>query len=573
MTFVTFLALSMSGGGPCSRGGRTSSHLVVFAKGATAFLVDRRSPPAARHGRPPYPLFLSQSTSRRYHGSRPPSVWLSSGTRSTTTTTTTTTNTDPPPTNQELVERRLRAAREKHEARQRSTQERVLRNLQLKRLVSTTAAKQQRDANAGQQPRLYALRVTVSPELREQMKHQLRGRERRGRVFVEESSGASTSVAGFRQELQRHFASLRRDSYIVQASFPTIIETTNGLNETVRAVEYPNSEAQSNHSLSGVGDDGWTIETDDDVLALLSTAREFQRLHPDLFARPTMVLQLVPNPNAPPSPPPPAYLEGMQDPRNSSTLTMLSFYAFPPMGIPDPDAFALQLRKRFKPFHALGRVYVAAEGVNAQMSVPTNVVPNFVRGCQSIPNFGEYIENGINIDPIPLPRSDLFGAEPSDDDDGATIPTTPFKSLHVRVRRQVVADGLDKSYDWQSAGYDMPPLEWHEALRQATLRRQQLQLTTKGSDSAAISQQCPEGDEPLPILLDCRNKYETDIGTFEGAEPLNTENFRESWGVLEERLKDVPKDAPIMVRIESWGPQQGSFVHFNSHHEFSCCTQ
>jgi predicted sulfurtransferase len=51
----------------------------------------------------------------------------------------------------------------------------------------------------------------------------------------------------------------------------------------------------------------------------------------------------------------------------------------------------------------------------------------------------------------------------------------------------------------------------------------------------------------LPIVLDCRNKYETDVGIFEGAEPLGTDNFRESWDVLKERLSDTPKDAPIMT--------------------------
>ncbi len=58
--------------------------------------------------------------------------------------------------------------------------------------------------------------------------------------------------------------------------------------------------------------------------------------------------------------------------------TMLSHYAFPPTGVEDADAFAEQLRKSWKPFEALGRVYVAKEGVNAQMSVPTSVLENFI---------------------------------------------------------------------------------------------------------------------------------------------------------------------------------------------------
>jgi predicted sulfurtransferase len=103
--------------------------------------------------------------------------------------------------------------------------------------------------------------------------------------------------------------------------------------------------------------------------------------------------------------------------------------------------------------------------------------------------------------------------------------------LHVRVRQQIVADGLDKALDWQSAGLDMPPMEWHEILKQAKKKRE------LGK----------EDGEDLPILLDCRNTYETDTGIFEGAEPLDTENFRDSWDVLKERLVDTPKDARIMT--------------------------
>ena len=48
-------------------------------------------------------------------------------------------------------------------------------------------------------------------------------------------------------------------------------------------------------------------------------------------------------------------------------------------------------------------------------------------------------------------------------------------------------------------------------------------------------------------LLDCRNDYESKEGTFTGAEPLGTSTFSESWGVLREKLADVPRDTPIMT--------------------------
>jgi predicted sulfurtransferase/predicted O-methyltransferase YrrM len=138
------------------------------------------------------------------------------------------------------------------------------------------------------------------------------------------------------------------------------------------------------------------------------------------------------------------------------------------------------------------------------------------------------MENGINVDPKALSREEFATA-------GVPVngkPSPPFRNLHIRVRNQIVADGLDKPLNWQSAGYDMPPLEWHQKLKEAKEMRE------KSSR---------ESNSDIPLILDCRNDYETNIGIFEGAEPLDTTSFRESWDVLADRLKDVPKDAPIMT--------------------------
>jgi predicted sulfurtransferase len=37
------------------------------------------------------------------------------------------------------------------------------------------------------------------------------------------------------------------------------------------------------------------------------------------------------------------------------------------------------------------------------------------------------------------------------------------------------------------------------------------------------------------------------VGTFEGAVPLNTTFFRESWPVLDALLRDTPRDAPLLT--------------------------
>ena len=153
---------------------------------------------------------------------------------------------------------------------------------------------------------------------------------------------------------------------------------------------------------------------------------------------------------------------------------------------------------------------------------------NFIECCQSLPHLGSFMENGINIDPKPLSTEEFATA-------GVVTngkPSPPFKSLHVRVRNQIVADGLNKPLDWQSAGYDMPPLEWHRKLKEAKEKREAGNVTA--------------GDD-IPLILDCRNDYETDIGRFDGAQPLNTTNFRDSWDVLKERMKNVSKDSEILI--------------------------
>jgi predicted sulfurtransferase/predicted O-methyltransferase YrrM len=144
------------------------------------------------------------------------------------------------------------------------------------------------------------------------------------------------------------------------------------------------------------------------------------------------------------------------------------------------------------------------------MAVPTTSLDAFHSSCNAIPEL-TFMENGLNIDPIPIPSSE-YAANPS------------FSNLHVRAKSQIVADGLSSPLDWQSAGYDMPPTEWHETLLSSSSKQ-----------------------EDKPILLDCRNKYETGVGSFVTAQPLNTESFRESWDVLEDKLKDVPRDKPIMA--------------------------
>ena len=439
-------------------------------------------------------------------------------------------------TNQELVERRLEVNRGKRQARERNVQERVSRHLNIKRLLHSesndgniTSSSKSR-TTPFEVPPLYAAKVFVDEELRQELK--LSGREKRGRVFIEANSEGTKTFRGLKDEMFGFFRALRKNSFLLTANLPQVDE-----NGTIVAVVTSTTTDEDIFN-----DLHWKIENDEDVVKTFALANEyFQNSTSSTLStmkRPSVQINVGKNPNAPLPLPPPAYLNGMPDPAESASMTMLSFYAFPPSTVSDVEKFAFNLRKIWKPFQALGRVYVATEGVNAQMSVPTNVLSHFMECCRSVPELGRYMENDINIDSKPLSQEEFAVAGAPHNGQ----PAPPFRNLHVRVRNQVVADGLGTSLDWQSAGYDMPPLEWHERLMQA--REQTLEQKEKvDGDNEAIN---IDGKD-LPILLDCRNNYETDVGIFEGAEALGTESFRDSWDVLKERLADTPKDSPIMA--------------------------
>ena len=146
---------------------------------------------------------------------------------------------------------------------------------------------------------------------------------------------------------------------------------------------------------------------------------------------------------------------------------MLSFYSFGK--ISNPEEFAEEIRGIWKPFKVLGRIYVAHEGVNAQMAVPTNVVENFKMALET-----EVLFQGVRLNTDhTMTMKDFDKAK-------------PFKALHIRVREQIVTDGFDSPLNWGASGSEMSPKMWHKEL---------------------------EDDDT--IVLDCRNSYESDVGKFD----------------------------------------------------------
>ncbi|MCA0398633.1 MAG: rhodanese-related sulfurtransferase [Bacteroidetes bacterium] len=163
--------------------------------------------------------------------------------------------------------------------------------------------------------------------------------------------------------------------------------------------------------------------------------------------------------------------------------TTISFYQY--FLIEDPQAFRDALYKDLVALKVFGRIYVATEGINAQISVPTNYVDAFREVLEQIPAL-----RGLRLN-IAV------------DDDGKS-----FWVLKIKVRDKIVADGIDDpDFDMQRKG--------------------------KYVDAAAFNKLT---DDPTTVVIDMRNHYEFEVGHFEHAIEIPSDTFREQLPMAAEMM-------------------------------------
>ena len=118
----------------------------------------------------------------------------------------------------------------------------------------------------------------------------------------------------------------------------------------------------------------------------------------------------------------------------------LSFYQYHKIG--NPELFRNHLFVAWDEMEALGRIYVANEGINAQMSVP----------AKKFTVFKEFLD-GINF----LENVRLNIAREQDD--------KSFLKLKVKVRNKIVADGLvDDTFDVTNKGVHVDASTFNELI-------------------------------------------------------------------------------------------------------------
>ena len=172
----------------------------------------------------------------------------------------------------------------------------------------------------------------------------------------------------------------------------------------------------------------------------------------------------------------------------------LSFYAY--AKIEDPKKFRDDLFLAWNALDALGRIYVAHEGINAQMSVPAENFEAF-RETLEVYDFMRGIRLNVAVE----------------QDDHS------FLKLTIKVRHKIVADGLnDETFDVTNKGVHLNAKAFNEIL-----------------------------EDPNTIVVDFRNHYESEVGHFKGAITPDVETFRESLPIINEQLKDFKEDKNLVM--------------------------
>lgn len=179
----------------------------------------------------------------------------------------------------------------------------------------------------------------------------------------------------------------------------------------------------------------------------------------------------------------PEELRKLREAENFKRRTV-SFYRYVKLG--DPRQLRDELYAEWWEMDCLGRVYLAGEGINAQMSVPEHHWQNFADRLYARPQFA-----GI---PFKIALEE-------------TAPS--FLKLTVKVRPKIVADGLnEEEWDVTNVGRHLTAREWNEAM-----------------------------ESGRAIVVDMRNHYESEIGHFEGAVLPESETFREELPEVLEKLR------------------------------------
>ena len=172
----------------------------------------------------------------------------------------------------------------------------------------------------------------------------------------------------------------------------------------------------------------------------------------------------------------------------------ISFYQY--HKIENPQLFRDKLFLEWQTLDVLGRTYVSYEGINAQISVPSE---NFLELKNQLDTISFLNNIRLNVAIEQHNKS--------------------FLKLKIKVRNKIVADGLnDNTFDVTNKGIHLNAKEFNQML-----------------------------EDPNTICVDMRNHYESEIGHFDGAKTPDVDTFRDSLEIIEEDLKKNKENKNLLM--------------------------
>ena len=171
----------------------------------------------------------------------------------------------------------------------------------------------------------------------------------------------------------------------------------------------------------------------------------------------------------------------------------VSFYRY--TIIDQPKELRDELFISWTELNVLGRIYLAKEGINAQLNVPEHNWDKF----EATINSYSYFKN------MPF----KFAVQEKG--------VGSFYKLTIKVRKQIVADGLSiDDYDVTNVGKHLTAAQWNKAM----------------NDGA--------------VVVDMRNHYESEIGHFKNAICPDSETFKEELPMVKDILKGKEKEKVLL---------------------------
>ncbi|MBT8285407.1 MAG: rhodanese-related sulfurtransferase [Flavobacteriaceae bacterium] len=172
----------------------------------------------------------------------------------------------------------------------------------------------------------------------------------------------------------------------------------------------------------------------------------------------------------------------------------ISFYRYAHIG--NPHIFRNHMFLAWDALEVLGRIYVAHEGINAQLSVPAENFEAFKAHLDSI-SFLQNVRLNIAIEQD----------------------NKSFLKLKVKVRKKIVADGLnDATFDVTDKGIHVGAELFNELI-----------------------------EDPDTLLVDMRNHYESEIGHFKNAITPDVDTFRDSLDIIEQELSEFKEEKKLVM--------------------------